>query len=60
MLISKVKMKGYPKGVQGGIGEGPGSNRGMASSRKVNVDRKQVETVNSVCQHEFGTHISNG
>jgi hypothetical protein len=42
------------------MGKGPGSNRGMASSRKVNVDRKQVETVNLVCQHEFGTHISNG
>jgi hypothetical protein len=24
------------------------------------MDRKQVETLKSVCQHEFGIHISNG
>jgi len=24
------------------------------------MDRKQVETLKPVCQHEFGIHISNG
>jgi len=24
------------------------------------LDRKQVDTLNSVCQHEFGMGISNG
>jgi len=26
----------------------------------LDMDRKQVETLKSVCQHEFGIHISNG
>jgi hypothetical protein len=52
-------MKGNPKGVQGLAGKRAWLEPRDASSREVNVDRKQVETVNSVCQLEFGTHISN-
>jgi len=35
-------------------------NGGKAGSRAEKVDRKQVETLNLVCQHEFGIDISNG
>jgi hypothetical protein len=31
---------------------------GLAYGEK--LDRKQVDTLNSVCQHEFGIGISNG
>jgi hypothetical protein len=31
---------------------------GLAHAEK--MDRKQVETLNLVCQHEFGIDISNG
>jgi hypothetical protein len=34
-------------------------NRGMAGSQ-INMDRKQVETLDLVCQHESGIDISNG
>jgi len=35
-----------------------GTAAGLAYGEK--VDRKQVDTLDSVCQHEFGSDISNG
>jgi len=49
-------------------GRGSGRRRNCKSLRftapelahQGGVDRKQVETLNLVCQHEFGIDISNG
>jgi len=32
----------------------------LQAGSRWDLDRKQVETLNSVCQHEFGTDISDG